>query len=226
MKPQQLATLLNISPATLRRWAGADYGEFLSVKGRGVNGGYRSFDDQDARILAWVAILRAQNVSTEDIYLTLKSAQASNWRGLPALPGGMANDEPIAVVPREAVEERVHALQERYELQLQVIVKERDQLRQQLEATQEEIKVARQETIAAQKESAQAIQQVQREKAEALEKLQQRMNELSTKEAELRGRLEQYTFGGRRWNAGSLIIVALLAGVVLALVIVVLFAGR
>jgi hypothetical protein len=52
------------------------------------------------------------------------------------------------------------------------------------------------------------------------------MNELSTKEAELRGRLEQYTFGGRRWNAGSLIIVALLAGVVLALVIVVLFAGR
>jgi DNA-binding transcriptional MerR regulator len=205
MKPRQLAALLGIAPATLRTWAGKNYRDFLSPKGQGANGAYRSFDEVDARILAWVALMKAQNTSADEIYLTLKTAKANNWRDLPPLPGGIANDEPIAVVPREAVEERFRAIQERHETQLQAVIHERDQLREQLETMH--------------RESSEALNALREEASETAQKLQQRIVELTAQEAELRGRLEQYKIGGRNWNLASLVMLALLIGVILTLVV-------
>src|SRR5690349_17559740 len=104
MKPQRLAVLLNISAPTLRHWAGKEFAEFLSPLGQGQNGARRSFSDLDCRILAWVSTMKGQNMPLVDIVTTLRNAQAHDWRGLPPMPG-VQSDE-MAVVPREAVEER------------------------------------------------------------------------------------------------------------------------
>jgi DNA-binding transcriptional MerR regulator len=158
MKPQQLATLLNISPVTLRHWCASEIGRFLSPAARGKDGAKRSFDDQDARILAWVASMKAQNTNLESILITLENAKNENWRDLPELPNVAAPNEPIAVVPREAVEERIRALRTEFELRLEVhnenianLEKERDglkdenaQLRNQLfELTRESMDISR-----------------------------------------------------------------------------------
>lgn len=218
MKPQQLAKLLNISPVTLRHWCLGEFGEFLSPSAQGAKGAKRSFSEHDARILAWVATLKGQNTPVGDIVTTLRSARTDNWRNLPPLPGGMANDEPIAVVPREAVEERFRAIQERYE----AVVKERDGLKEQLEAAHREIEATR-------RANAEAIQALQQETATKVETLQQRITQLSAQEAELRGELKQYNFAGRRWNAMSLVIITLLVGVILTAIVLaagILLAGK
>lgn len=139
MKPQQLAKLLNVADSTLRLWAGKEYAEFLSPTAQGPNGARRSFGDTDARILAWVALMRAQNTPMEDIRNVLRQAQSNNWHNLPPLPGGMAVDEPVAMVPREAVEERLRAVQDRYDLQLEAAKKEREELLTQRSALQERL---------------------------------------------------------------------------------------
>src|SRR5690349_9666884 len=95
MKPTQLAKLLNIDPATLRVWAGREFNEYLSPSAAGINGARRTFSETDARIMAWVAILKAQNTAPNEIRLTLKQAQADNWRDLPPLPRGLIGDEPV-----------------------------------------------------------------------------------------------------------------------------------
>jgi len=145
MKPNQLCKLLNIAPTTLRRWSAVEYAEFLSPSGRGINGAHRAYDDRDARILAWVAVMRAQNLSPDEILTALRNEHGNNWRALPPLPGGMAGDEPIAVVPREAVEERVRALQDRFTLELQAAHKEREALLAQVAELKTENSELRQE---------------------------------------------------------------------------------
>jgi DNA-binding transcriptional MerR regulator len=190
MKPNELARLLNISPATLRRWAGSEYTEFLSPNGAGRNGARRSFGDVDARIMSLVAEMKARNTPPADITAALRSAQADNWRNLPPLQG-MIGDESVALVPREAANSSLKALQTMYA----VLVQERDNLRARLDTAQEEKAV-----------------------------LQRRITELSEEAAELRGMMQQYTFGGRRVNVATLVVVALVAGVLLALIIVVLAA--
>jgi len=193
MKPQQLATLLNIAPVTLRQWSRGTFKEFLSPNAQGENSAHRSYDDTDARILAWVTMLKAKNTPINEIVIILQDSRAKNWLGLPPLPGGMANDEPIEVIPREAAEERLYALEQRFKSQLEMVVKERDDLRTRLESTEAENK-----------------------------ELQKRLMELGIKEAELRGKLEQYTVGGKRLNAVVLVAAAVIFGVVLTLVIVII----
>lgn len=98
-----------------------------------MNGGHRSFNDQDARVIAWIALMRAQNMPPKDISATLHAAQAAGWRDLPSLPGGIADGEPVALVPREAVEERVRALEEQYRLRLETFKNESAALKEQHE---------------------------------------------------------------------------------------------
>lgn len=129
MKPEELAKRLKVTSATLRNWAAKDVTQFLSPLAQGQNGARRSFNDQDARILGWVAQMREQNLPLADILATLRDAQANNWRGLPDLPG--APEDEVALVPREAVEERVNALKEKYELQLAAAKKTMEELQAQ-----------------------------------------------------------------------------------------------
>ncbi|MEP7286946.1 MAG: MerR family transcriptional regulator [Chloroflexota bacterium] len=130
MKPEQLAKRLNVTSATLRNWAAKDVTEFLSPSAQGQNGSRRSFNDRDARILFWVAQMREQNIAIGDIVFTLRSAQAKGWVGLPEIPPAIEDE--VSLVPREAVEERVRGLQERYEQQAETLKRERDDLQDRL----------------------------------------------------------------------------------------------
>lgn len=130
MKPTELAKLLDISPVTLRRWAGQEYAEFLSSSGAGQNGARRTFDDTDSRILALIAEMKAHNASGKEITLALQSARSENWRNLPPLRG-MTGSESVELVSREAVNERLQALRAQYE----IVVQERDDLRLRLDTT-------------------------------------------------------------------------------------------
>lgn len=134
MKPEQLAKRLHITSATLRNWAAKDVTEFLSPSAQGQNGIRRSFTDQDARILTWVAQMRERNMSLTDIIASLRASQADNWQGLPEFPATPGDE--IALVPREAVEERVRGLQEKYEVQVQALAKERDEIQKRFEELQ------------------------------------------------------------------------------------------
>lgn len=118
MKPQQLAKLLNISPVTLRHWCSSEYGEFLSPTAQGSNGAKRSFTDLDARILSWVAAMKEQNMNTSSILITLRNSKSQNWKDLPALADSALLSEPVEMIPREAVEERIRALQDKFETRL------------------------------------------------------------------------------------------------------------
>jgi DNA-binding transcriptional MerR regulator len=137
MKPQELAKRLNIADVTLRKWAREDYAEFLSPSAQSATkSGRRSFSDQDVRVLTWIAQLRDDNTSPDEIRTTLRSAQQNDWRDLPPFPATTGDE--ITLVPREAVEERFKALQERFDLQVQALVNERDALATQLSASRAE----------------------------------------------------------------------------------------
>ena len=132
MKPNHLAALLSISGSTLRLWAGKEYAEFLSPNAVGINGAHRSFSDQDARILGLVAERKARNASADDITAELRSLRSNDWRDLPPLQG-LAGDDPVALVPREALAEYVRALRERYESQLQTAQQQAADLKDRLD---------------------------------------------------------------------------------------------
>lgn len=221
-KPQELANLLNLSPATLRKWASEEYGEFLSASGQGGGGARRSFNEHDARIIAWIAAMKQENIPAKEILVSLSESQAQHWQSLPLMPHTTVAGSPIAIMPREAVEERLAALKGHYELQLSAIQKERDQLQTQLAVKQRDLEVKQSELEVARREAAEALQTQQKEAAGMISNLQQRLTELSTKEAELRGRMEQYSIGGRRATAATLIIGALLIGALFTVLIIVL----
>lgn len=214
MKPEQLAKLLGVTSSAIRRWVGMEeYGKFLSPTGQGINGSRRIFNDQDARIIAWIAALKTQNMVRDEILEILSSAKNTNWKELPELPhGGSLPNEPIAVVPREAVQERVAGLAEKYEVQLAAITEERDRLRQELSTVQQSLEQVR---LAA----AEALRKQQSEASEVVADLQREIKELASREAELRGRLEQYSLGGKRLNATTLVIVALITGALFTLLL-------
>lgn len=196
MKVSEIAKLLNIAPNTPRKWA-SEFSEFLSPTGAGGNGVHRSFSSEDARIIAWIALLKAKNTTPDEIRLILRSAQKANWRDLPELPGGLEHGDPVMMMPVEVAETKMRSLQLQYEQQLTSISRERDDLRERLAALEKSEGSTRGENKA----------------------LQQRIIELTAKEAELRGIASQYTFAGRRWNVAALIVAALVAGVLLTLAI-------
>jgi DNA-binding transcriptional MerR regulator len=136
MKPEELARRLDVTSAALRKWAGRDYAEFLSPSAQGLNGARRAFSDQDARIIAWIVQLKNDNIPAKEIIQILRNAQANEWRDLPELPN-TAEDQ-IALMPREAVEERLQAMKEKFELQLQAAIKERDELQARLSRVEAE----------------------------------------------------------------------------------------
>ena len=201
LKPKQLADLLGITDATLRTWVGdGEFAAFLSPQARGGKGARRSYDEQDARILAWIAQMRASNTTRDDIVDTLRASQADRWTDLPPLPRGGAGNAQIAVMPREAVEERFLALREQYDLQLKAVVVEKERLQAELTEVRGELT------------KSQGVNTT----------LQTKLTELSTKEAELRGILAQYEFGGRRLSAFTWMIISLVVGIVLTIVVVVI----
>src|SRR5262249_40676270 len=136
MRPHELAKLLGIADVTLRKWTGKDFTEFLSPSAAIANNARRSFDDQDVRILFWISQMKDQNMPAGEIAAVLRTAQANDWYKLPPLPPN-ARDE-VALIPREAAETRLVALQEQFDARLTALTKERDELQKRLEQSEGE----------------------------------------------------------------------------------------
>jgi DNA-binding transcriptional MerR regulator len=84
MKSSAVVTMLNMPESTLRKYA-RDYSEYLSPAGTGGAGRHRDYTDHDIRVLKLVRDMKLQNVSNDDIDVTLGSLQAGGWDRLPAL---------------------------------------------------------------------------------------------------------------------------------------------
>jgi len=136
MRPQELAKRLGIADVTLRKWAGKDFTQFLSPSATIANNARRSFSEQDVRILFWIAQMKDQNMPAEEISHILYIAQTGDWHDLPAIPLNPSDE--ISVIPREAAESRLTALQQQFEIQVQSLTKERDELRERLEQSESE----------------------------------------------------------------------------------------
>src|SRR5215208_1489601 len=84
MKSSAVVTMLNMPESTLRKYA-RDYSEYLSPAGTGGAGRHRDYTEHDIRVLKLIRDMKLQNVSNEDIDVTLRSLQAGGWDRLSAL---------------------------------------------------------------------------------------------------------------------------------------------
>jgi DNA-binding transcriptional MerR regulator len=193
MKPSELLKIISVAEPTLRRWS-VTYAQYLSPNGAGGSGRKRSYSDQDARILAWIALMSEQNLSPDEITRTLQTSQADDWYGLPEMPGSIYRDEPVSMIPREAADERSRALRSVYEAQLEATTQQRDE----------------------------AIAELKQYKGQIVPELNQKVLDLTIQVAKLQGIVEQYTIGNRKFSAVTIVIVAIGIGVGLTLLIIVL----
>ena len=104
MRTKDLASLLGLSTATLRDWTINQYHSYLSPAAQGGTGKVRNFDDQDARIIAFVAAMRADAISHEVILDTLDNYQANGWQDLPPLPVAPPGHGPVTMIPEHSAQ--------------------------------------------------------------------------------------------------------------------------
>ena len=96
MKASQVVTALNLADSTVRKYA-EQYAEYLSPSGTGGGGKHRDYTDHDVRVLKLVRDMKFQNISPENIDITLQSLQQGGWERLPAL-----DDDAKAIIPSPA----------------------------------------------------------------------------------------------------------------------------
>ena len=104
IKPHELARWLGVSPTTIRMWASLEFGRYLSPSGAGGEGRWRVFSEHDARILAYVQMLKQQGLRVEEIHAALARMQADGWQGLPDMPPAPVGVEPERLIPEKAAE--------------------------------------------------------------------------------------------------------------------------
>jgi DNA-binding transcriptional MerR regulator len=161
MKTKELADWLGMSTASIRLWATEDeFAPYLSPAGAGGDGKTRSFNDQDARILAFIGGLKRQGWGREQIYLALDDLQAKDWRDLPDMPAAPLSMRSVQMIPELAAENalstqkaalmrEITLLGERVEQLEQLVVTERQQAMEKQEALLRELAEVRADLRAA-----------------------------------------------------------------------------
>lgn len=107
MKPQDIATALQRSTATIRVWS-SDFSAFLSVSASGGDGRWRSYNDHDLRVLAVVGSMLEAGKNKEEVGYHLKQLEEANWKDLPQAPS-MPPSAMFDVVPTIAAEAALDA---------------------------------------------------------------------------------------------------------------------
>jgi DNA-binding transcriptional MerR regulator len=156
LKTKELAQWLRLSPATVRLWTTEGYGEFLSPVGQGGDGRTRSFNEQDARIIAFIHALKQEGQDRDEIMATLKQLESEHWRDLPPMPAAppgvvtetinLETAETALVTQRNAALREIAILEERIENLEGDLVQERlkresieAELRQELSKRRDEV---------------------------------------------------------------------------------------
>jgi|GEM_PF-2552648 len=86
LSTEDLAKWLNLNDGTIRKWTTERYGAFLSAEARGGGGRTRMFNEQDARIFAFIADRKDKGQKRADIEQALESMHLNGWNELPEMP--------------------------------------------------------------------------------------------------------------------------------------------
>lgn len=125
MKPSEVAMRIGIAPSTVRLWTAKEFKEYMSVGGQGGDHSARNLTEQDARILAHIARLKAEGAKADEIHLDLKRLAMNDWIELPALPDVAGT----AVVPVVAQSTATAAM----DIQTRALLREISTLQQEVE---------------------------------------------------------------------------------------------
>lgn len=203
MQPQELATLLDVSSNTIRRWCREFHG-YLTPAAHPQKGKVRALAPHDVRVLRLVAQARAAGQPHETIRATLDTLRDDGWRELPEIPPEWAQNDETISVPAAAA--RAYDM-----AQIAVLQRDLDQVRGELELAR--ARVGELETALA---SAEAAGQDRDTRYHALElELAQERGRV----AELQARLSGFSLaGGRSLSPAALMLIALAAGAALMLI--------
>lgn len=134
MKPTELAHWLDISPGTIRLWAGGEFARYLSPSGAGGDGRARLFSEQDARVMALINDMKTHGRRRDEIHTELQRLESENWRDLPEMPPAPAGVKTERLYPEEAVKQITIAQQSSANAQLAALQTRVDELKAELEA--------------------------------------------------------------------------------------------
>ena len=237
MKTGELARWLNISVSSVKTWS-REFGEFLSPAAQGGdNSARRYFDEQDARVLAFVADLRDKNIPWEDIHATLKTLQAKEWTGLPPMPTAPPGVTPQPVVTQSEAQSALVQQRQALTREIAILSDRVTDLQDKLEVEREAHSQTREALTAAQGQlgllqGKLAILEPEREQYQALQKdiaaTQQTLGELKGKleiiERE-RQTSEHQRAQDRQLQTRLLLAVAAVALILLAVVVLMALTG-
>jgi DNA-binding transcriptional MerR regulator len=184
MKTHEVAALLGIATSTVRTWSNGEFKRYLSPTAQGGEGQYRNFTDQDARILAYVNLLKQQSRPRNEIHVSLRRMQTEEWADLPPLPPAPPGVGPIRMVPESTAETALTT--QRSSLLREIAIKDEriDQLEAQVADLQQRLEAERLE----------GQQKLEVERREAQEKREELLRQLIAAETELnlwrRGRIK------------------------------------
>ncbi len=104
MKPSEIADLIGIASSTIRAWTLGEFKRFFSPSAQGGSGRNRNLNETDSRILSYIAMMKRQNVSSDEIHIALQRMQKNNWEDLPPLPEAPAGVMNVPAIPKSTAD--------------------------------------------------------------------------------------------------------------------------
>jgi len=109
MKPSDIASVISVSPVTVRAWS-SEFSRFMSMTGAGGGGRHRDFTDTDLKVLYYIKIQKGAGRHGDEIAAALASMQAAGeFNNLP-LPDEKSYHAEMPVLPAAVVDETRRAL--------------------------------------------------------------------------------------------------------------------
>lgn len=218
MNISTLAKLLNVHADTVRRWT-HEYRQFMSPTATPGKGKTRQLVDNDLAVLAYIAHVREQDMSPDEIRGRLMEMQHDGWRDLPRVPEEWTLDSDDDSMPVALAAERASAI-----AQVAVLQTELQHVRAGLESTQQALEEAQQkvENLQTEIETLRGSHQVTESQ---LHQAQLELERAKADVARYEGQLMQYAVGSGR-PVPVIVLVALTAVAVAVLLIVLLVVVR
>ena len=152
MKPSDAAQILGISASTIRAWTLNEFKTFFSHSAQGGTGAARDLDDQDLRILHYIALLKKRGAASDSVVATLQQARSRGWRDLPELPDRPVNFAPVPMIPTAAADAALDAERRALLREVAFLQNQIDRLETRLDERGREVEDLRAKLAAAEKE--------------------------------------------------------------------------
>jgi DNA-binding transcriptional MerR regulator len=110
MKPQDVATLLQIGRSTVTTWTMGEFKEYFTPGAQGGSGRPRNLTEIDVRILHLIDEMKKSNVPGDEIHAALRRLRDDDWQGLPDMPSAGSGTAVVPVMPTAAADAAVSTL--------------------------------------------------------------------------------------------------------------------